>query len=37
MTINLKVYTTQDQHNASGAYVSPTQGANQVTPGAESA
>jgi hypothetical protein len=37
MTVNLKVYTTQDQHNASGAYQGPYTAANQVTPGAESA
>lgn len=36
MKVNVRVYTTQDQHNASGQYQGPTTAANQVTPGAES-
>lgn len=37
MVYTEKLNTTQDAHNASGAYQGPTTGANQVTPGAESA
>lgn len=37
MTINLKVNTTQDEHNAAWAYVDATTAPNQVTPGAEKA
>lgn len=32
-----RLNTSQDSHNQSGAYVDPTHGPNQVTPGAESA
>lgn len=37
MVYTEKLQTTQDQHNAASAYQGPTAGANQVTPGAESA
>lgn len=37
MTVNVRVYTTQDEHNSAWAYVSATVGPNQVTPGAEKA